>query len=118
MGGDFFFGGLVFDVRGKLITQNRPYRGTKLMGGASRGRMLFFDPENRLDTNQHTHGKIEKIDEQDWPYWKEIVKQTLHLAGIEIKDDLIPVNDLKIELSPDKFKLIVAKGGLKGYESH
>ncbi|MEZ4762126.1 MAG: hypothetical protein R3C26_02620 [Calditrichia bacterium] len=61
MGGDFFFGGMFFDQDGKLRMQERPYRGTKLMGAYSRGNFLFFDPHDRLDPHQYSHAKFEEI---------------------------------------------------------
>jgi hypothetical protein len=122
MGGDFFFGGLYFDNAGQLRIQDRPYRGTKLMGGASRGNMLFFDPDNRLDPHQYAHGKLKEISDADWSYWEEFVAETLILSGIELKkkngrEEFI-ANGKAFELSPKNFKLMVPKGGLKGYESH
>ena len=122
MGGDFFFGGLYFDAEGRLRIQPRPYRGTKLLGGASRGRMLFFDPYDRLDPHQYTHGKIEEIADEDWPYWQERVEKTLRLAGVEVAetDDVrsFTADGKTFAITREHFKLIVAKGGLKGYESH
>jgi hypothetical protein len=122
MGGDFFFGGLYFDNKGKLRLQERPYRGTKLLGGASRGNMLFFDPENHLDPHQYTHGKFAELSSENWPCWKERVETTLRLAGVDIlgqdgSTDFV-ADGKKFKIAPENFKLIVPKGGLKGYESH
>lgn len=122
MGGDFFFGGLYFDAEGKLRTQERPYRGTKLLGGASRGRMLFFDPHDRLLPAQYSHGKLQEIDSQVWPSWRDLVAQTLALAGVQLRDRdgeaVFTADGREFELAPAHFKLVVLKGGLKGYESH
>ena len=122
MGGDFVFTGLEFLPDGTVQLQDRPYRGTKLLGGASRGRFLFFDPNNRLDPNQYIHGKIEDITDQDWLYWQMRILELLSLGGCYIEEEngtpSIIINDKKIDLSKKNFKLIVAKGGLKGYESH
>jgi glutamate synthase domain-containing protein 2/ferredoxin/glutamate synthase domain-containing protein 1 len=122
MGGDFFFGGLYFDTAGKLRTQSRPYRGTKLLGGASRGRFLFFDPYQHLIPEQYSHGKTQDIEDSEWPYWQERIVETFHLAGIELREDngsiLFTVDETEFKLVKDYFTLILAKGGLKGYESH
>jgi hypothetical protein len=46
----------------------------------------------------------------------------LHLAGIEIQangaQELFTADERQFKLEPEYFKLIVPKGGLKGYESH
>ncbi len=122
MGGDFFFGGMYFDSTGKLRVQNRPYRGTKLLGGASRGNLLFFDPYQKLDPHQYAHGKVKEIAEEDWPYWKEVVMNTLDKTGVELHHKKGKVSfvadDREFEIAPKNFVLIVPKGGLKGYESH
>jgi glutamate synthase domain-containing protein 2/FAD/FMN-containing dehydrogenase/glutamate synthase domain-containing protein 3/ferredoxin/glutamate synthase domain-containing protein 1 len=122
MGGDFFFGGLTFDSSGRLRTQERPYRGTKMFGGASRGRMLFFDPYDRLDPHQYAHGKVAEIEPAEWPTWQERVESTLRLAGVEIRSQdgrsVFVADGKEFAITPENFKLIVAKGGLRGYESH
>jgi glutamate synthase domain-containing protein 2/FAD/FMN-containing dehydrogenase/ferredoxin/glutamate synthase domain-containing protein 1 len=122
MGGDFFFGGLYFDSTGQLRIQDRPYRGTKLMGGASRGNMLFFDPYDHLDPHQYAHGKLKEISETDWSYWEEFVAETLIMSGIQLKKEngkeVFVADGKPFELEPKNFKLMVPKGGLKGYESH
>jgi hypothetical protein len=122
MGGDFFFAGLYFNSEGKLKIQDRPFRGTKLMGGASRGNMLFFDPNNRLDPHQYTHGKIAELTAENWPALKKMVVDTLNLAGIEITRkngvEKFTADDKQFTIEPQNFKLLVPKGGLKGYESH
>ena len=120
MGGDFFFGGLYFDEKGNLKTQASPYRGTKLLGGASRGRMLFFDPYRRLDVNQYTQGAVQEI--VDWSYWKTMVVDTLKTAGVmlEGEDEKLSfvVDEKSFDIKPENFQLIIPKGGLKGYECH
>ncbi len=122
MGGDFFFGGMYFDSRGDLRIQERPYRGTKLLGGASRGNMLFFDPYQRMDSHQYTHGRINEITPDGWKYWQNMVKQTLEMAGIVIQkvgdQEVFTAEGKEFQLQPQNFKLIVPRGGLKGYESH
>ncbi|MGH1365119.1 MAG: glutamate synthase-related protein [Calditrichia bacterium] len=122
MGGDFFFGGMYFDQNGQLRTQDRPYRGTKMMGGASRGRMLFFNPKDSLHENQYTHGKIEEISDEDWGYWKDTVESTLETAGVSLtkKGEVTSfvADETEFEIDRKNFTLIIPKGGLKGYESH
>jgi hypothetical protein len=84
--------------------------------------MLFFDPYNRLDPHQHIHGKIKEINPAEWNYWREMVENTLQLAGVEIQtngaQELFTADERQFKLEPEYFKLIVPRGGLKGYESH
>ncbi len=122
MGGDFFFGGMYFDAKGHLRLQERPYRGTKLMGGASRGNFLFFDPHDRLDPHQYSHAKFAEITLEMWEYWQERVTETLALAGVEIhkkgNQKAFYADEKEYILTPENFRLLIPKGGLKGYESH
>ncbi|NUM35480.1 MAG: alpha-hydroxy-acid oxidizing protein, partial [Candidatus Brocadiae bacterium] len=122
MGGDFFFGGMHFDHTGKLCTQSRPYRGTKMLGGASRGRMLFFDPNHRLDPHQYSQAQAKEITPEEWPYWQTMVTETLELAGVSLKKQdavyTFEVDGKSYEILPKNFTLIAPKGKLKGYESH
>jgi hypothetical protein len=50
------------------------------------------------------------------------VETTLRLAGVEImeKDDStgFVADGKEFKIEPENFKLLVPKGGLKGYESH
>lgn len=122
MGGDFFFGGMFFDHAGDLRMQKRPYRGTKLLGGASRGNMLFFDPDDRLHPSQYTHGKPEALTSENWPFWEATVYDTLSLAGVQFREKdgqkFFDVDSKEYALSAENFRLIIPKGGQKGYESH
>jgi len=71
-----------------LIFNERPHLGTKMLGGASRGKFLFFDPENRLLEPQYVHGKIKEFEEDEWNYYSQRVKETFELANIPvIKED-------------------------------
>jgi len=97
-------------------------RWVHVLGGASRGRMLFFDPYDRLDPHQYAHGKVAEIEPAEWPYWQERVESTLRLAGVEIRRrdgrSIFVADGKEFAITPENFKLIVARGGLRGYESH
>lgn len=122
MGGNFFFGGLHFDHKGNLCFNDRPHLGTQMLGGASRGSFVFFDPENRLIEPQYVHGEIQPFENQQWEYFLNRIKETFELANIPVHQEngtpFIYVEDKRVDLIPDAFKLIVPKGGLKGYDSH
>ncbi|MGD9487744.1 MAG: glutamate synthase-related protein [Calditrichaceae bacterium] len=122
MGGNFFFGGMHFNTRGQLCLNERPYLGTKMLGGASRGNFVFFDPKNRLMEAQYTHGKVKEFTDTEWKYYIEKIKEVFELSNIPLfkknGSEFINVDGEMIEICRDVFKLIVPKGGLKGYESH
>lgn len=122
MGGDFFFAGLTFDQNGSVRIQQRPFRGTKLLGGASRGNMLFFNPYDRLSPKQYSHGKVTPIADKDWIEWREMAQRTLEMAGIDLFDSdgkpAFKADDKTFIIERKNFTLITPKGGLKGYESH
>ncbi|KAA3614970.1 MAG: FAD-binding protein [Calditrichaeota bacterium] len=122
MGGNFFFGGMHFNEKGQLCLNDRPYLGTKMLGGASRGKFVFFDPENRLLEAQYTHGKIEEFSDEEWAYFEEKIREVFELSNIPVykknSGEYINVDGKMVEFSRDVFKLIIPKGGLKGYESH
>ncbi|MBN1638234.1 MAG: hypothetical protein JW866_04670 [Ignavibacteriales bacterium] len=122
MGGNFFFGGLHFDNKGNLRLNERPYLGTKMLGGASRGNFLFFDPENRLVAAQYVHGVLKDFSDEEWRYFCGKIKESFELANIAVHSEngaeYIFIEDKKVKIAPENFKLVVPKGGLKGYESH
>ncbi|KPJ65972.1 MAG: hypothetical protein AMJ43_09490, partial [Coxiella sp. DG_40] len=122
MGGNFFFGGLHFDNKGNLRLNERPYLGTKMLGGASRGNFVFFDPENRLVAAQYVHGVLKDFSNEEWEYLCGKIKESFELANITVHSengaDYIFIEDKKVKIAPENFKLVMPKGGLKGYESH
>ena len=122
MGGDFFFGGLRFNEKGEVVTCTRPYLGTKLMGGASRGNFLFFDPAGKLLEFQYRHGVKTEITDDVWKKFKPRVLETFKEANIPVieknGESSIIVDGKETPLIPDKFVYIKPRGGLKGYESH
>ncbi len=122
MGGSIYFGGLHFDAAGKLRTNDRPYLGTKLLGGASRGNFFFFDPKNRLEPFQHAHGILKEMNLPEWEKGLAKFKEILQLSNVAVMmedgKEFIEVDGQQVQLSQENFKLIAPRGGLKGYESH
>ena len=122
MGGNFYFGGLHFDAAGKLRTNDRPYLGTKLLGGASRGNFFFFDPQNRLEPFQYAHGLLKEMNGEEWQKGLAAFKEILRLTNVPTvmkeEKEFLEVEGRLVELARGNFKLIVPRGGLKGYESH
>jgi site-specific DNA-adenine methylase len=93
-----------------------------MLGSASRGTFVFFDPEKRLHKAQYTHGKETNFENGEWEYYIKNIKELVKLANIAIYrkngSEYINVDGKMIEMSQQNFIKIVPKGGLKGYESH
>jgi len=105
-----------------IVDNERPYLGTKMLGGASRGNFVFFDPENRLVEAQYVHGVLKNFSDEEWGYFCGKIRESFELAGISLNsengNEHIFVEGKKVEIVPENFKLVVPKGGLKGYEGH
>ena len=58
----------------------------------------------------------------DWQCFCGKIKESFELANITLYSEngarYISIEDKKVNITPENFKLIVLKGGLKGYESH
>lgn len=122
MGGDFIFGGMHFNEKGQLSLNDRPCLGTKMLGGASQGTFVFFDPKDRLDPVQYVHGKVQIFDDAQWKQFESFFREMFALSNIPVYrkngSEYINVDGKMVEFNRSVFKQIVPKGGLKGYESH
>ncbi|MBN2008964.1 FAD-binding protein [candidate division KSB1 bacterium] len=123
MGGQFLFAGLHFNQHGELCFNARPYLGTKMFGGASRGQFVFFDPEDRLVAAQYVHGHVSSFTDAEWAKYEQKFKALLLQSNIqtiinENGQESIWVDGKQVSIGKAQFKLIIPKGGLKGYESH
>ena len=54
------------DARGELALRPKPYAGKFLMSGAAAGRVFLFDPEGRMDPDQHQGNVIAPIGPEEW----------------------------------------------------
>jgi hypothetical protein len=74
------------------------------------------------DKMRQNEGKVAEIEPAEWPTWQERIENTVRLAGVEIGSrdgrSVFVADGKKFTITPQNFKLIVAKGGLRGYESH
>ncbi|MFQ5583069.1 MAG: hypothetical protein ACE5GL_01375, partial [Calditrichia bacterium] len=64
----------------------------------------------------------EPLTAENWPKLKQMAIETLKLSGIEVvrkNNDLeFTADGRQYKIEPRNFKLLIPKGGLKGYESH
>jgi len=71
---------------------------------------------------QHVPGVLQDITTEEWRYFCGRFKKSFELANITVHSEngaeYIFIEDKKVKIVPENVKLIVPKGGLKGYESH
>lgn len=68
------------------------------------------------------HGQLKEFNKEKMAIFSEKIKETFVLANISVisekGNEYIFVEGKRVDIAPENFKLIVPKGGLKGYESH
>ena len=68
------------------------------------------------------HGVLKEFSNEEWRYFYGKIKESFELANIPVHSEngveYIFIEDKKVKIIPENFKLIVPKGGLKGYEGH
>jgi glutamate synthase domain-containing protein 3 len=118
MGGSVLMLGLYRTPDGQLRRLPSPYRGAKILAGASAGEVIFFDPHRKLEEGQY-QGCVERpIDEEKW---EEITKRLLRLEelfglGLEANGSLkIGIDGESREIGPEDFRLIRPRVELAGY---
>ena len=119
MGGSVLLLGLFRGYDGILHRMESPYRGAKILAGASAGEAIFYDPKDRLEEAQYKGCAVQPIGDQKW---KEIVDRLLRLEPIfglgllQKNGNLILPIDARLEtIEPEQFRWILPKGELEGY---
>jgi hypothetical protein len=119
MGGSVLLLGLFRGYDGILHRMDSPYKGAKILAGASAGEAIFYDPNARLEEGQYKGCAVHPIDERKWA---EIIDRLMNLEnifGLGISRDnshLIIRTDGHVErMTPEHFRWIIPKGELEGY---
>jgi glutamate synthase domain-containing protein 3 len=119
MGGTVMMLGLYRDNDGILHRMPSPYRGAKILAGASAGEVIFYDPFGRLEEAQYKGGAAQPVDGNKW---KEIVDRLLsleNLYGLGIRREnshlTVPLDGEVRAILPEHFRWIRPKGELEGY---
>jgi hypothetical protein len=119
MGGSVMLLGLSWGSDGLLHRMDSPYKGGKILAGASAGEIIFFDPERRLAEAQYKGCLDQPIDQNKW---EEIVGRLMNLEkifGLGLSREnghLTAMIDGKLQtISPESFRWIRPKGELEGY---
>jgi glutamate synthase domain-containing protein 2/glutamate synthase domain-containing protein 3/ferredoxin len=119
MGGSVIMLGLFWGNDGILHQMDSPYKGGKILAGASAGEIIFYDPRGRLGEAQYRSCVVKPIDQTKW---EEVVDRIMNLEkifglGFSRKNDhLAAMIDGHLQtISLENFRWILPKGELEGY---
>jgi glutamate synthase domain-containing protein 3 len=119
MGGSVLMLGLTRGYDGIVHLMDSPYKGAKILAGASAGEVIFYDPMGRLDAAQYRDCEAHPLDDKKW---EEVAVRLMHLEQIfslgfsEENGHLTAHIDGKhCRLVPEHFKWVVPVGVLEGY---
>jgi len=119
MGGSVIMLGLYRGDDGLLRGMDSPYKGAKILAGASAGEIIFYDPKARLEEAQYKSCVVHSIDQKKWG---EIVDRLMNLEkvfslGISRENNhLSAMIDGHLQtITPESFRWILPKGELEGY---
>jgi len=119
MGGSLIMLGLFRGNDGLLHRMPSPYRGAKILAGASAGEAIFYDPLKRLEEAQYKGCISQPVDEEKW---REILGRLLSLEGIfglgicrENSHLTLRIDGKPETMAPEDFRWIRPKGELEGY---
>jgi len=119
MGGSVIMLGLFRSSDGALRRMDSPYRGAKILAGASAGEVIFYDPAGRLAEAQYRSSAVKPV---DGAKWSEIMGRLIHLEkifslGISRENGHLTVciDRQPKTMRPEDFKWIRPKGELEGY---
>jgi glutamate synthase domain-containing protein 2/FAD/FMN-containing dehydrogenase/ferredoxin len=119
MGGSVIMLGLYWGNDGFLHRMDSPYKGAKILAGASAGEIIFYDPKRRLEEAQYKSCMVYPVDHKKW---EEIMERLLNLEkifglGISRENNHLTVRiDGQIQtITPEDFRWVLPKGELEGY---
>jgi glutamate synthase domain-containing protein 3 len=119
MGGSVIMLGLYWGNDGIIHQMDSPYKGGKILAGASAGEVIFYDPKGRLEEAQYKSCMVRTIDDEKW---EEIMKRLIHLEKIfylgfsrENRHLTAHIDGELQTLTPENFRWILPKGELEGY---
>jgi len=119
MGGSVLMLGLFRGYDGILYRMDSPYKGAKILAGASAGEVIFYDPKYRLQEAQYQGCRIEPINEQKWKEITDRLMKVENIFGLGISKEnghlTIEINRFPETMTPEHFRWIIPKGELEGY---
>jgi len=119
MGGSVIMLGLFWGNDGILHRMESPYKGGKILAGASAGEIIFYDPKGRLEEAQYRSCKVKPFDEKKWEEMMGRLMSLEKIFGLGLfrkNHHLLAMIDNEIQhLSLEQFRWIIPKGELEGY---
>ena len=119
MGGSVLMLGLTRGYDGIVRLMDSPYKGAKILAGASAGEVIFYDPMDRLDAAQYRGCDAHPLDDQKW---QEVGVRLMHLEKIfslgfsqENGQFTARIGGQHCTLVPEHFKRVIPVGVLEGY---
>ena len=96
-----------------------PYKGAKILAGASAGEVIFFDPKGRVDKAQYGTCVERPVDDKKW---EDILKRLMKLEDLynlgfsRENGHLTACIDGEVQVvTPDRFRWILPTATLEGY---
>jgi glutamate synthase domain-containing protein 3 len=119
MGGSVLMLGLTRGYDGIVHLMGSPYKGAKILAGASAGEVIFYDPNDRLDAAQYRDCEAHPLDDKKW---EEVAVRLMHLEKIfslgfskENGHLTAHIDGQHSRLVPEHFRWVVPVGVLEGY---
>jgi glutamate synthase domain-containing protein 2/FAD/FMN-containing dehydrogenase/ferredoxin/glutamate synthase domain-containing protein 1 len=119
MGGSVLMLGLFRGYDGMIHQMNSPYKGAKILAGASAGETIFYDPNRRLEEAQYRGCMVHPIDDKKWREILGRLMQVGDIFGLGISREnsrlILRIDGHLRTLEPEHFRWIIPKGELEGY---
>jgi glutamate synthase domain-containing protein 2/FAD/FMN-containing dehydrogenase/glutamate synthase domain-containing protein 3/ferredoxin len=119
MGGSVIMLGLYRGNDGTLRRMDSPYKGAKILAGASAGEILFYDPKGRLEEGQYKSCTVQTIGGKKWGEIMDRLMKLEQIFGLGLSSEnghLTALIDGQMQkITPQSFRWILPKGELEGY---
>ena len=96
-GGFVILNGMEYDEDNGLTTLSTPYPGSNLFSLASGGAIYLRDPDKKVAEEQLNGGEFVDLSPADWDLILPYLQKNEALFGISIEDDLLRVNDQRLD---------------------
>ncbi len=119
MGGSVIMLGLYWGNDGTLHRMDSPYKGGKILAGASAGEIIFYDPKGRLEEAQYKSCVVQPIGHKKWEEMMNRLMSLEEIFGLGFSREnnhlIAPIDGELQTIAPESFRWILPKGELEGY---